>query len=128
METGYWYGKGTRAPVPRLPKHYTRAYGTGYRYLPVHHPTRDSPKLKTQIVTELREQKADPCRVQCTVGGNLIDFPRAKATKVAELVTIKCLLNNIISTTNARAACIDLKDFYLNNIPPTPEYVFYKAD
>jgi Reverse transcriptase (RNA-dependent DNA polymerase) len=81
-----------------------------------------------RIVAELREQKADPFRVRCTVGGNLINFPGDKSTKVAELVTIKCLINNIISTTNARAACIDVKDFYLNNELPTPEYVFFKAD
>jgi Reverse transcriptase (RNA-dependent DNA polymerase) len=81
-----------------------------------------------RIVAELREQKADPYRVRCTVGGNLIDFPGDKSTKVAELVTIKCLINNIISTTNARAACIDLKDFYLNNVLPTLEYVFYKVN
>jgi hypothetical protein len=81
-----------------------------------------------RIVAELREHKADPYRVRCTVGGNLIDFPGDKSTKVAELVTVKCLLNNIISTPNARAACIDLKDFYLNNVLPSPEYVFFKAE
>jgi hypothetical protein len=42
METGY--GIGTQVPVPRLPKHYTGTYGTGYRYLPAHHPTRDPPE------------------------------------------------------------------------------------
>jgi hypothetical protein len=47
---------------------------------------------------------------------------------VAELVTIKCLLNNVVSTPNARAACIDLKDFYLNNELSTPKYVFFKKD
>jgi Reverse transcriptase (RNA-dependent DNA polymerase) len=81
-----------------------------------------------RIVAKLREQKTDPYRVRCTVGGNLIDFPGDKSTKVAELVTIKCLLNNIISTPNARAGCIALKDFYLNNELPTPEYVFFKKD
>ncbi|MGL5935811.1 MAG: reverse transcriptase domain-containing protein, partial [Cetobacterium sp.] len=94
-------------------------------------PTEIPPDKKAtyiRIVAELREQKADPYRVRCTVGGNLIDFPGDKSTKVAELVTIKCLINNVISTPNAKAACIDLKDFYLNNILPTPEYVFYRVD
>ena len=81
-----------------------------------------------RIVAELREQKTDPYRVRCTVGGNQIDFPGDKSTKVAELVTIKCLLNNIVSTPGARAACIDLKDFYLNNVLPSHEYVFFLAD
>jgi hypothetical protein len=81
-----------------------------------------------RIVAELREHKADPYRVRCTGGGNLINFPGDKSTKVAELVTVKCLLNNIISTPHARAACINLKDFYLNNVLPSPEYVFFNAD
>jgi hypothetical protein len=45
-----------------------------------------------RITAEYREQKADPYRVRCTVGGNLIDFPGDKSTKTAELTTIKCLL------------------------------------
>jgi hypothetical protein len=77
-----------------------------------------------RIIAELREQNADPYRVRCTVGGNLIDFPGDKSTKMAKLVTIKCVINNVISTPNARVASIDLKDFYLNNVLPTPEYVF----
>ena len=81
-----------------------------------------------KIVAELRPQKADPYRVRCTVGGNLIDFPGDKSTKVAELVTLKCLANNVVSTPGARAACIDLKDFYLNNDLPNHEYVFFLAD
>ena len=80
-----------------------------------------------RITAEYRPQKADPYRVRCTVGGNLIDFPGDKSTKTAELITIKCLLNNIVSTPNARAACIDLKDFYLKNDLPGYEYVFFLA-
>jgi hypothetical protein len=78
-----------------------------------------------RIVAELRENKADPYRVRCTVGGNLVDFPGNKSTKVAELVTIKCLLNNIVSTPGARAGCIDIKDFFLNNPLPGYVYVFF---
>jgi Reverse transcriptase (RNA-dependent DNA polymerase) len=80
-----------------------------------------------RIVSDYREQKADPYRVRCTVGGNLIDFPGDKSTKVADLVTVKTLLNKIVSTPNARAACIDIKDFYLNNPLPEAEYVRFHA-
>jgi hypothetical protein len=81
-----------------------------------------------QIVAKLRKQKADPIQVHCTVGGNQIDFPGDKSTKVTELVTIKCLLNGIISTPNAQAACINLKDLYRNNILLDHEYVFFLAE
>jgi hypothetical protein len=55
-----------------------------------------------RIVSDYREHKADPYRVRCTVGGNLIDFPGDKSTKVADLiVTVKALLNKIVSTPKA---------------------------
>ena len=85
-------------------------------------PTGKTPTY-VRIVTDYREHKADPYRVRCTVGGNRIDFQGEVATKVADLVTVKCLLNHIISTPGARAACIDIKDFYLNNPLPAAEYV-----
>jgi hypothetical protein len=74
------------------------------------------------------EQKADPYRVRCTVGGDRIDFQGNLATKGADLVTVKTLLNHTISTPGARAACIDIKDFYLNNLLPSPEFVHFHAD
>ena len=81
-----------------------------------------------RIVADYREQKADPYRVRCTVGGNLIDFPGDKSTKVADNVTVKCLLNNVLSTTGAKAACIDIKDFYLNNDLPEAEYIRFTKE
>jgi Reverse transcriptase (RNA-dependent DNA polymerase) len=92
----------------------------------------DIPKDKkttyVRIVADYREQKADPYRVRCTVGGDRIDFQGDVSTKVADLVTVKCLLNHTISTPGARAACIDIKDFYLNNPLPSPEFVRFRAD
>ena len=79
-------------------------------------------------MTNYREHKADPYRVRCTVGGDGIDFQGEVATKVADLITVKCLLNHIISTPGARAACIDIKDFYLNNPLPSSKYVRFRAD
>ena len=93
---------------------------------------RDIPKgtkaTYVRIVADYREQKADPYRVRCTVGGNLIEFPGDTATKVADLVTVKILINNILSTPGARAACVDIKDFFLNNELPEPVYIRFKQD
>ena len=66
--------------------------------------------------------------MRCTVGGDRINFHGNVTTKVADLVTVKCLLNHIISTPGAKAACIDIKDFYLNNPLPTPEYIRFRAN
>jgi Reverse transcriptase (RNA-dependent DNA polymerase) len=81
-----------------------------------------------RIVADYREHKVDKYRVRCTVGGNLIDFPGDKSTKVADIVTVKCLINNTISTPGARAACIDIKDFYLNNPLPEAEYIRFNSE
>jgi hypothetical protein len=80
------------------------------------------------LVSEYREQKADPYRIQLTVGGNLSDFPGDIATKTADLVTIKVLINDIISMPGARARAIDIKDFYLNNPLPSKEYICFRKD
>jgi hypothetical protein len=80
-----------------------------------------------RIVADYREHKADPYRVRCTVGGNLIDFPGDKSTRAADLITVKCLFNNVVSTPGARAACIDIKDFYLNNPLPNAEFVRFRS-
>jgi hypothetical protein len=80
------------------------------------------------IVADYHEQKADPYCVRCTVGGDPIDFQGDVATKGADLGTVKTLLNHTISTPGARAACIDIKDFYLNNPLPSPEFVCFRAD
>ena len=89
---------------------------------------RDKKATYIRIVADYREQKADPYRVRCTVGGNLIDFPGDKSTRSADLITSKCLLNNIISTPGVRAACLDIKDFYLNNPLPRSEYVRFRQE
>ena len=80
-----------------------------------------------RIVTNYREQKADPYRVRSTVGGDRINFQGEVATKVADLVTVKCLLNSIISTKGAKATCIDIKDFYFNIPLLTPEFIRFQA-
>jgi Reverse transcriptase (RNA-dependent DNA polymerase) len=109
------------------PEHTVHGTNTCIFIKPEDIPTNKKPTY-IRIVSELRPHKADPYRVRCTVGGNLIDFPGNKSTKVAELVTIKCLLNNIISNPGAQATCIDVKDFYLNNVLPSHEFVFFQAD
>jgi hypothetical protein len=45
-----------------------------------------------------------------------------------DLVTVKCLLNNIISTPGARAAYMDIQNFYLNNTLPRLEDIRYMAN
>ena len=46
------------------------------------------------------------------MGGNLVNYPDDCGTPNADLLTVKLLLNSIISTPNAKFMTIDLKDFY----------------
>ena len=59
-----------------------------------------------------------------TVGGNLIDYPGDVSTRTADLTTVKCHLNSVISTPGARYCCVDLKNFYLGTPLDRPEYIF----
>ena len=77
-----------------------------------------------RIVAELREQKADPHRIRITVGGNLIYYPHDKSQPTADLNTVKLHINSTISTPNARYACLDIKNMYLNSTMQDPEFMF----
>ena len=85
------------------------------------------PKDKTityaRIVVDVRPQKTDPNRVRLTVGGNLIKIPGDISTATADLITIKILWNSVSSTPNAKYACIDIKDMYLQTPLKDPQYM-----
>ena len=61
-----------------------------------------------------RPEKGDPYRTRLNVGGNLIVYPGDCGTPTVDLLTVKLLLNSVISTPNAKFMTIDIKDFYLN--------------
>ena len=71
-----------------------------------------------RICAKYRPQKADPYRVHCTLGGNLIQYPDPTSSPV-----IKVLLNSVLSTPNAKFCSVDIKDFYLNTDLPDPEHL-----
>ena len=85
------------------------------------------PKYRTvtyaQIVVDYRSQKADPYRVRLTVGGNLLNVPGDLSTRTAEMTTSKLLFNSVISTDEARFACIDIKNMYLQTPMDRKEYI-----
>ena len=46
-----------------------------------------------------------------------------KSTETAGLETTKMLLNSVVSTPNAKFACFDIGNMYLNTKLPSPEYM-----
>eukprot|EP00804_Cyclotella_cryptica_P002855 CCRYP_009391-RA/>CCRYP_009391-RA protein AED:0.18 eAED:0.18 QI:0/0/0/1/1/1/2/0/800 len=79
-----------------------------------------------RIVANFRPEKDDPYRIRLTVGGNRINFPGDCGTPTADMITVKILLNSVISTVNARFMTIDIKYFYLNMPMARPEYMRLK--
>eukprot|EP00804_Cyclotella_cryptica_P018668 CCRYP_007187-RC/>CCRYP_007187-RC protein AED:0.39 eAED:0.39 QI:0/0/0/1/0/0/2/0/276 len=65
-------------------------------------------------------------RIRLTVGGNRINYPGDCGTPTADMITVKILLNSVISTLNAKFMTIDIKDFYLNTPMARPEYMRLK--
>lgn len=58
-----------------------------------------------RIVCNIRPQKKGTDRTRMTIGGNLLDY--------ANLITLKLLLNSVLSTPEAKFMTIDIKNFYL---------------
>jgi hypothetical protein len=76
-----------------------------------------------RIVCTYCKGKKDKYRTRITMGGNLFNYPGDCGTPTADLLTVKLLLNSIISTPNAKFMTLDLKDFYL--MIPMKRYEYF---
>ena len=63
-----------------------------------------------------------------TFAGQNIDSGMDNGTPTADLLTVKLLLNSVISTEGARFMGIDIKNFYLNTPMDRSEYLRLKLD
>ena len=61
-----------------------------------------------RIVCNYRPEKKDPNRCRITVGGNMTNYPGDCGTPTADLLTVKLLLNIVISTEGARFMILDI--------------------
>jgi hypothetical protein len=75
-----------------------------------------------RICADYRPEKSDPNRIRITVGGNLVNYPGDVGTRTAVLLTVKLLLNSVISTPGARFMSLDISNFYLMAPMERPEY------
>ena len=80
------------------------------------------------IVCTERPQKAEKERTRLVGGGNLINSTIDCGTPTADLLTVKLLLNSIISTPGAKMACFNVKNFYLNTPMERYEYLRMHID
>jgi hypothetical protein len=68
--------------------------------------------------------KKDIYRTRITMGGNLVNYPGDYEAPTADLLTVKLLLNTIISTPNAKFMTLYLKDFYL--MTPMKRFEYFR--
>ena len=57
------------------------------------------------------------------VGGIRINYPDDCGISTADLLTVKLLLNSVISTKNAKFIMLDIKNFHLNTPLSRYEYL-----
>jgi hypothetical protein len=71
-----------------------------------------------------RPEKIDePNRTRLVAGGGRVHYQGDAGTPTADLLTVKLLLNSIISTPNTKFMTMDIKDFYLNTPMARYEYM-----
>jgi len=91
-------------------------------------PDRRKDVTYDRIVCTVRPEKDDPYRTRLTVGGNLINYPGDCGTPTADLLTVKLLLNSVVSTPGAKFMTIDISNFYLNTPLDRYEYIKMKLE
>jgi hypothetical protein len=66
------------------------------------------------ITSLIRPEKTDePNRTRLVAGGDRVYYPFNAGTPTANLLTLKLLINSMISTPRARFFTMDIKNFYL---------------
>jgi hypothetical protein len=86
-------------------------------------PDRRKDITYARICADYRPEKSDPNRIRITLGGNLVNYPSDVGTRTADLLTVKLLLNSVISTPGAKFMSLDISNFYLMAPMTRPEYV-----
>ncbi|KAG7352362.1 reverse transcriptase RNA-dependent DNA polymerase [Nitzschia inconspicua] len=120
----YWKASNAEE-IGRLAQGYKHIKGTNTIYFICKDQV---PRHKTatylRIVCAHRPEKENAYRVRWTAGGNLIDYPHDASTKTADIITVKTLINSMLSTPGAKFMSGDLKDFYLGT--PMAEYEYMR--
>jgi hypothetical protein len=70
-------------------------------------------KMYAQIVCMYQDGKKDKYWMCIIMGSNLVTYPRDCGTPTADLITVKLLLNRIISMPHTKFMTLNHKDFYL---------------
>ena len=81
-----------------------------------------------RVVSNYRDQKKEKERTRITMGGDQTNCPFDCGTPTAKLLTIKLLLNIVISTPGEKFMTIDISNFYLNTLMDRYEFMRMKLE
>jgi hypothetical protein len=85
-------------------------------FIPRHKVPKERAKDVTYglITCSIRPEKVDePDRTRLVAGGDRVHYPFDASTPTADLLTVKLLINSVISTPGAKIFMMDIKNFYL---------------
>ena len=81
-----------------------------------------------KIVCNVRPQKAGTNQTRLIFCGSNCTPAIEYGTPTANILTVKLLLDSVVSTPGATFLGLDLKDFYLNKPMDIPEFIRMKLD
>jgi hypothetical protein len=76
-----------------------------------------------KIVCDCKPHKKEKERVRLTVGGDRLDYSGDVTTSMADITTLKILVNNTLSTEDAAMMMMDIKNYYIGIPLPRFEYM-----
>jgi hypothetical protein len=76
-----------------------------------------------KIVCDYKPHKKENECVRLAVGGDILDYSGDVATSTADMATFKILINSNLSTKDATAMMMDIKNYYLGTPLPRFEYM-----
>jgi hypothetical protein len=84
--------------------------------------------IKYSLITCLirPEKIEEPTRTKLVTGGDRVHYPINAGTPTANLLTVKLLINSLISTPGARFFTMDINNFYLCTPMTRYEYMQLK--
>jgi hypothetical protein len=84
---------------------------------------KDRKITNNKLVCDFKPHKTEKDRVRLTVGGDRLDYNGETATSTADITTFKILINNTLSTKNAKMMMMDINNYYVGTPLPTFEYM-----
>jgi hypothetical protein len=109
--------------VPDLPRNPRHCWNKHCLFVDLTSIPKDSKITYGKLVCDLKPNKTEKHRVRLAVGGDRFEFSGETATSTADITTLKILINNTLSTADAKMMTMDINNYYVGTPLPTYEYM-----